>query len=111
MAKQDLISTIPSDPAARKKLADTVKAGVQVLKDIKGAQEDLKTVVTRAKEDQAIDPKFLKTLIKFEYDSEVTAEKKRAELSAQVEQVNELDILMGRSEVAVAAAQEQEGDE
>jgi len=100
MAKQDLISSIPSDLAARSRLAETVKAGVQVRKDIKGAQEDLKTEVTRAKEDQGIDPKFLKTLIDFEYDNQVAAEKKRAALEDKVEQVNELDILMGRSEVS-----------
>lgn len=108
MAKQELITTIPSDTNARERLAQTVKAGVQVMKDIKGAQEDLKTVVARAKEDQGIDPKFLKTLINFEYDNQAAAEKKRAELEQKVEQVNELDILMGRSEVAQAAAEQEE---
>lgn len=103
MSKQDLINTIPSDEVARKKLVNTVNAAVQLMKDIKGSQEDLKTVIAVAKEDQNIDPKFLKTLVKFEFDTQVTAEKKRAELEAQVEQVNELDILMGRSDVAKSA--------
>lgn len=108
MAKQELLTTIPSDPEARKALSKLISAGAEVIKEIKGAQEDLKAVISNAKESLGYDPKFIKTLIDFEYDKQQAAEKKRAELEAKVERVNELDILMGRSDVAVSSQEEEE---
>lgn len=97
MAKQELLNTLPSDENARKRLANIVQEGVDAIRRQKDAAEDLKNILAITKEDLLVDPKFLKTLINFEYDKQDAAEKKRAELDAKFEQLNELDILMGRS--------------
>lgn len=97
MAKQELIKTLPSDIETRKRLANIVREGVDALKDIKLAQGSLATVLAVTKEDLNIDPKFLRTLINFEYDRQEAAQKKRAALDEQLEQLSELEILMGRS--------------
>lgn len=94
--KVELIKTLPSDPAVRKRLANIVQEGVEALKDIKLAQGSLANVLSITKEDLNIDPKFLRTLINFEYDKQEAAQKKRAALDEQIEQLTELEILMGR---------------
>lgn len=94
--KIELIKTLPSDPAVRKRLANIVQEGVEALKDIKLAQGSLANVLSITKEDLNIDPKFLRTLINFEYDKQEAAQKKRAALDEQIEQLTELEILMGR---------------
>lgn len=94
--KLDLIKTLPSDPAVRKRLANIVQEGVEALKDIKLAQGSLANVLSITKMDLNIDPKFLRTLINFEYDKQEAAQKKRAALDEQIEQLTELEILMGR---------------
>lgn len=94
--KLDLIKTLPSDPATRKRLANIVQEGVEALKDIKLAQGSLANVLAITKQDLNIDPKFLRTLINFEYDEQEAAQKKRAALDEQIEQLTELEILMGR---------------
>lgn len=96
-AKVELIKTLPSDPAVRKRLANIVQEGVEALKDIKLAQGSLANVLSITKEDLNIDPKFLRTLINFEYDKQEAAQKKRAALDEQIEQLTELEILMGRA--------------
>lgn len=95
--KVELIKTLPSDPAVRKRLANIVQEGVEAIRKQKDAAEDLKSILAITKEDLSIDPKFLRTLINGEYDKQDAAEKKRAALEGQIEQLNELDILMGRS--------------
>lgn len=95
--KVELIKTLPSDPAVRKRLANIVQEGVDAIRKQKDAAEDLKSILAITKEDLNIDPKFLRTLINGEYDKQDAAEKKRAALEDQIEQLNELDILMGRS--------------
>ncbi|QQG33550.1 hypothetical protein [Pectobacterium phage PcCB7V] len=97
MAKTELIKTLPSDPAVRKRLANIVQEGVDAIRKQKDAAEDLKSILSITKEDLNIDPKFLRTLINGEYDKQDAAEKKRAALEDQIEQLNELDILMGRA--------------
>lgn len=99
MAKQELIKTLPSDEATRKRLANIVKEGVDAVRRQKDAGEDLKTILSVTKEDLSIDPKFLRTLIDGEYDKQDAAEKKRAALEDKIEQLNDLDILMGRDRV------------
>ncbi|QEG12334.1 hypothetical protein OMEGA_272 [Klebsiella phage vB_KaeM_KaOmega] len=95
--KVELIKTLPSDPAVRKRLANIVQEGVDAIRKQKDAAEDLKSILAITKEDLNIDPKFLRTLINGEYDKQDAAEKKRAALEDQIEQLNELDILMGRA--------------
>jgi len=97
MAKIDLIKTLPSDIETRKKLASIVEEGVSVVRRQKDASEELKDILTVTKEDLSIDPKFLRTLIDYEFDKQEAAEKKRAALEDKLEQLNELDILMGRA--------------
>lgn len=97
--KVELIKTLPSDPAVRKRLANIVQEGVDAIRKQKDAAEDLKSILAITKEDLNIDPKFLRTLINGEYDKQDAAEKKRAALEDQIEQLNELDILMGRERV------------
>lgn len=107
MAKIELIKTLPSDIETRKRLAKIVQEGVDALKDIKLAQGTLATVLAVTKQDMNIDPKFLRTLINFEYDKQEAAQKKRAALDEQIEQLNELDILMGRDRVEGDFAEEE----
>lgn len=107
MAKVELIKSLPSDIETRKRLANIVQEGVDALKDIKLAQGTLATVLAVTKEDLHIDPKFLRTLINFEYDKQEAAQKKRAALDEQIEQLNELDILMGRDRVEGDFAEEE----
>lgn len=95
-SKIELITTLPSDLEVRKRLANIVQEGVEAVRRQKDAAEDLKSILAITKEDLNIDPKFLRTLINGEYDKQDAAEKKRAALESQIEQLNELDILMGR---------------
>lgn len=97
--KVELLSTLPSDLEARKRLAKIVQEGVEAVRRQKDAATDLKDILAITKEDLQIDPKFLRTLIKGEYDKQDAAEKKRAALEEQIEQLNDLDILMGRDRV------------
>jgi hypothetical protein len=99
MAKVELIKTLPSDIETRKRLANIVQEGVEAVRRQKDAAQDLKDILAITKEDLNIDPKFLRTLINGEYDKQDAAEKKRAALEDQIEQLNELDILMGRERV------------
>ena len=94
--KIELIKTLPSDLAVRNRMANIVQEGVDALRRQKDAGADLKNILTITKEDLGICPKFLRTLIDGEYDKQDAAEKKRAALDEKVEQLNELDILMGR---------------
>lgn len=95
--KVELLKSLPSDPTVRKRLANIVQEGVDAIRKQKDAAEDLKSILAITKEDLNIDPKFLRTLINGEYDKQDAAEKKRAALEGQIEQLNELDILMGRA--------------
>lgn len=99
MAKIETIKTLPSDIETRKRLAGIVQEGVDAIRRQKDAAQDLKDILAITKEDLNIDPKFLRTLINGEYDKQDAAEKKRAALEDQIEQLNELDILMGRDRV------------
>lgn len=99
MAKANLIKTLPSDIETRRRLANIVNEGVEVIRRQKDAAQDLKDILSITKEDLGIDPKFLKTLITGEYDKQDAAEKKRAALEDQIEQLNELDILFNRERV------------
>lgn len=97
--KIELVKTLPSDPEVRKRLANIVQEGVDAIRKQKDAAEDLKTILTVTKEDLNIDPKFLRNLINYEYDKQEAAEKKRAALDETIEQLADLDILMGRGSV------------
>lgn len=97
--KVELLKSLPSDPAIRKRLTNIINEGVEAIRDQKEAAESLKSILSITKEDLNIDPKYLRTLINGEYDKQYAAEKKRAALEDQVEGLNELDILMGRDRV------------
>lgn len=99
MAKKELIKSLPSDIETRKRLANIVLEGVDAMRRQKDAAQDLKDILAITKEDLSIDPKFLRTLIDGEYDKQEAAEKKRAALEDKIEQLNELDLLMGRDRV------------
>lgn len=94
--KVELLKSLPSDPAVRKRLANIVQEGVDAIRKQKDAAEDLKNILAITKLDLNIDPKFLRNLINGEYDKQDAAEKKRAALEEQIEQYEDLDILMGR---------------
>lgn len=108
MAKKDLITTIPSDIEARKRLSKTVSEAVKLRIDIKDMQESLRDLIKVEKDDRDFCPKFLKTLIDGEFDKQYAAEKARRNLEGKIEQLNELDILMGRS---AKPAEAQEDDQ
>jgi plasmid rolling circle replication initiator protein Rep len=65
------------------------------LQDLK---EALKDIVDSEKEIHQYKPTMLKFYAKLEFDKRYKAEKKRKSLEEKVEKLNELDILMGRSE-------------
>lgn len=97
MAKQDLVTNIPSDTEARKRLAAVVQEAVKLQLEIKDKKDQLKDIFTTEKEDRNISPAFLKTLVDGEFDVQYAAQKKRAALEDKMEQLEELEILMGRS--------------
>lgn len=101
--KVELINSIPSDPAARARLAKVVSLMVQIKKDIADAQESLKIERTVQKESHHISPKFLNALVNREYDVKHAAEKKTAALEETQELFNEADILMGRGDAIKGA--------
>lgn len=110
MAKKDLITTIPSDIEARKRLSKTINEAVELRIKIKDNQESLRDLIAVEKEDRDFCPKFLKTLIDGEFDKQYAAEKARRQLEDKVEQLNELDILMGRKKDE-ATADAEDGEE
>lgn len=109
-SKIELLKTLPSDVEARKRLANIIQEGVEAIRRQKDAAQDLKDILAITKEDLNIDPKYLRTLINGEYDKQDAAEKKRAELEDKIEQLNELDLLMGRSNPANIEEDDVEGD-
>lgn len=109
--KLPLINSLPSDQASRDRLRRVVNEAVDLRIQIKDLQEQLKDVVTVEKESHQIEPKFLKTLINAQFDYQYQAEKKRKQLEDQVEQMNEADILMGRSNPANIVPEDEDEDE
>lgn len=94
---KDLISTIPSDTQERKRLQGVINELVDSMMREMDEKETQKTIVTVEKEDKDYCPKFIKYLAKMEFDNRYAAEKARRALEEKVEQLNDLDILMGRS--------------
>ena len=96
MAKQDLITTLPSDPVERKRVGKIVDEAVELTQQIKDLQESLKTIYQVEKEDHNIDPKLIKAYVKLEDSRRRDAEKVQAALEEMTERDNELNILYGR---------------
>jgi hypothetical protein len=94
---KDLISTIPSDTQERKRLQGVINELVDSMMREADEKENQKTIVAVEKEDKDYCPKFIKYLAKMEFDNRYAAEKARRALEEKVEQLTELDILMGRS--------------
>lgn len=97
MSKVELKNTIPSDTQERKRLQGTINELVDSMMREVDEKETQKTIVTVEKEDRDYCPKFIKYLAKMEFDNRYAAEKARRALEEKVEQLSELDILMGRS--------------
>lgn len=98
--KVELITSIPSDQDARKRLAKTVTEIVDLKRQIADLNEQIKDIRKVEKDDHGISPKFLNSLAKREYDVRFEAEKKSAALDDELEVFNEADILFGRSKPA-----------
>lgn len=64
---------------------------------IKDMKEAMKDIVKVEKEDHLISPKFLKSLVATEFDKRYEAEKRRAKLEAEMDAMEETDILFKRS--------------
>lgn len=108
--KIDLINYLPSDPVSRERLKDSVNEAVGLLLQIRDAQEELKDIRSVEKETHHIDPKFLNTLIAAEFDHQYKASKGRKGLEEKLEQMNENDILFGRSAPIANATDNVEDD-
>lgn len=96
MAKQELISELPSSAEERKKIKGIVSELVDLMikaEDIKSQIKDIKDV---AKEDNGYDPKMISFYADLEFDEQYNASKKRADLEGKLEKANEFDVLMGR---------------
>lgn len=97
MAKVELKNTLPSDASERKRLQGVINELVDSMMRETDEKETQKTIVAVEKEDKDYCPKFIKYLAKMEFDNRYAAEKARRALEEKVEQLSELDILMGRS--------------
>lgn len=95
--KVELFTSLPADPAERERLRKTVEELVDLQLKIKDMKEAMKDIVKVEKEDHLISPKFLKSLVATEFDLRFEAEKRRARLEAEVDAMEETDILFKRS--------------
>ena len=98
MAKVELKNELPQDQQERKRLSKTIEEMVEVMLQLQDLKEALKDIVDSEKEIHQYKPTMLKLYAKLEYDKRYKAEKERKSLEEKVEKLNELDILMGRSE-------------
>lgn len=95
--KVELFTSLPADPAERERLRKTVEELVDLQLKIKDMKEAMKDIVKVEKEDHLISPKFLKSLVAAEFDKRYESEKRRAKLEAEVDAMEETDILFKRS--------------
>ncbi len=95
--KVELFTSLPADPAERERLRKTVEELVDLQLKIKDMKEAMKDIIKVEKEDHLISPKFLKSLVATEFDRRFEAEKRRARLEAEVDAMEETDILFKRS--------------
>lgn len=98
MAKVELKNELPQDQQERKRLSKTIEEMVEVMLQLQDLKEALKDIVDSEKEIHQYKPSMLKFYAKLEFDKRYKAEKERKSLEDKVEKLNELDILMGRSE-------------
>ena len=95
--KVELFTSLPADPAERERLRKTVEELVDLQLKIKDMKEAMKDIVKVEKEDHLISPKFLESLVATEFDKRYESEKRRAKLEAEVDAMEETDILFKRS--------------
>jgi hypothetical protein len=95
--KVELFTSLPTDPVERERLRKTVEELVDLQLKIKDMKEAMKDIVKVEKEDHLISPKFLKSLVATEFDKRYESEKRRAKLEAEVDAMEETDILFKRS--------------
>lgn len=95
--KVELFTSLPVDPAERERLRKTVEELVDLQLKIKDMKEAMKDIVKVEKEDHLISPKYLKSLVATEFDKRYESEKRRAKLEAEVDAMEETDILFKRS--------------
>lgn len=95
--KVQLFTSLPADPAERERLRKTVEELVDLQLKIKDMKEAMKDIVKVEKEDHLISPKFLKSLVATEFDKRYGAEERRAKLEAEMDAMEETDILFKRS--------------
>lgn len=93
----DLIKTLPSDLAERKRLKGVVSELVdaQVQMD---AAKDLISSIKETEKEKGYDPKFIKELGDLCYDKLYNEKKKIIAAEEKVERISELDILMGNED-------------
>lgn len=109
--KVELITSLPSDPAARQRLKNTVAKMVSIQRQIADLKDDLKEERDIEKSSYNVSPKFLNSLVKREYDVQYGAEKKTAALEAEQEVFTEADILFGRGTPNTAQTEDDDGEE
>lgn len=109
--KIELITSLPSDPAARNRLKGSVNEIVDLQRQIADLKSQIKDIRDVEKSTYNIAPKFLNSLAKREYDVRFEAEKKSAALDAEQEVFTEADILFGRGTPNVAQSEEDDGQE
>ena len=90
----DLIKTLPSDNAERKRIKGIIKEIVEAKIQENLFKQQVKDIKDVEKE-RGYCPKWLGTLAELEYDRIYDSEKKRAGLEEKLEQASDLDILNG----------------
>lgn len=95
--KVELFTSLPADLAERERLRKTVEELVDLQLKIKDMKEAMKDIIKVEKEDHLISPKFLKSLVATEFDKRYGAEERRAKLEAEMDAMEETDILFKRS--------------
>lgn len=97
--KKEYLTTVSVDPKERARLRKSVEEAAKILLQIDDLKQALKDISDVEQQDHSYAKKFTKTLIALEYDTQYANRKKRGALIENVEQLAELDILMGRKDV------------
>lgn len=94
----DKITHLPSDPAERKRLKGVIEELVNAQVQLDAAKDLIKSILDTEKETHGYDLGFIKDLATFDYDYNYNEQKKIQAAETKAERIEELNILMGRSE-------------
>lgn len=94
MAKQELITHLPSDTVERKRLKGVIDEYVNALIQ-EAAAKDLMGSIKETEKERGYDPAYIKQLGDLQYDALFNEKKKIIKIEISAERVTELEVLMG----------------